>query len=156
MPGSGTRGATHPPAPGLPPTLSVPFCPPPLPSRRFNIAFPHRWPLAPLGRGTVGMWGARVGAWPGSLSYANNSKENFLTPSGSSGLSSFTLALTQKSKEAHLPLRWSGTASLSSSSPGQSSVAFERFPQAGVSLMSGRHYLLYTSYSRKVSLLQFA
>lgn len=74
VPGSGTRGATHPPPRGLPPTLSVPFCPPALPSRRLNPASPHRWLLALLGNGTVGMWGARVGAWTGSLSCANNFK----------------------------------------------------------------------------------
>ena len=94
VPRSGTRGATHPPPRGLAPTLLVPFCPPPLFSARLHPASPLRRPLTLLSTGTVGMWGARVGTWTGSLSCAI-SRAAFSFLPGNSGLSTFTLGRRQ-------------------------------------------------------------
>lgn len=103
MPGSGTRGATHPPSQGLAPTLSVLFCPPPLPSAPFNTAFSYQWPLALFGAGTLDMWGARWGPEQGVCHVQTISEAAFSSLPWSSGCSAFTLGLTQRSKEAHLP-----------------------------------------------------
>lgn len=97
VPGSGTRGATHPPPRGLAPTLlSTPL----LPFARLHPACPRRQPRAQA------LWTCGVPGWGpgrGVCHVQTISKAAFSSLPGSSELSAFTLGRTQKSKDAHLP-----------------------------------------------------
>lgn len=99
VPGSGTRGATHPPPRGLAPTLPVHFCPSVHPPTSFCAPSPCLSSPAAPGAGTVGLWGPGRGV----CHVQTISKAAFSSLPGSSGLGAFTLGRTQKSKDAHLP-----------------------------------------------------